>query len=340
MASQTGELLSILQDVLTSANLADRERFRQMALEERARMESYVVNAGHAVVNNRIRARFDEAGWASEQMGGISYLFFLRQLVQQIDQDWPAVVKILQSIRDTLLTSANAICNITIDAENWKTLQPHIEGFLSRLPAQPASDKAWALPNLPSSEGLTIPSQVNYVGKGADMFKLGYTLKGSAFVINKYISDTWMWNKVRVQGGAYGGFCVFDSQSGVLDFLSYRDPNLVQTLDVYHQTGDFLKSLEEEESELTKVVIGTIGDLDTYLLPDAKGYTSLRWYLLGTTDEERQRLRDEVLRTSIEDFHQFGEFVEKVDNQGAVVALGADEAVKSAGIFQEIKKVL
>ncbi len=232
-----------------------------------------MVNAGHAVVNNRIRARFDEAGWASEQMGGISYLFFLRQLVQQIDQDWPAVVKILQSIRDTLLTSANAICNITIDAENWKTLQPHIEDFLAGLPAQPASDKAWALPNLPSSEGLTIPSQVNYVGKGADLFKLGYTLKGSAFVINKYISDTWMWNKVRVQGGAYGGFCVFDSQSGVLDFLSYRDPNLVQTLDVYHQTGDFLKSLEEEESELTKVIIGTIGDLDTYLLPDAKGFT-------------------------------------------------------------------
>ncbi len=340
MIAQTSEMLSILHDVLTSANLEDRERFRQMALEERARMESHVINAGHAIVNSRIRARFDEAGWASEQMGGISYLFFLRQLLQQIDQDWPSVSKILLAIRDTLLTSANAIANITIDAESWQALQPQIENFLAKLPAQAATEQPWTLPSLPSSEGLTIPSQVNYVGKGADLFELGYSLKGSAFVINKYISDTWMWNKVRVQGGAYGGFSVFDSQSGILDFLSYRDPNLLQTLDIYQQTGGNLKSLEIDKSELDKVIIGTIGDLDTYLLPDAKGYTSLRWYLLGTTDEERQRLRDEVLNTSIEDFHRFGEYVEKIDHHGAVVALGMEEAIRTAGVFQEVKKVL
>lgn len=340
MAPQTGELLSILHDVLTSANLEDQERFRQMTLEERARMESHVVNAGHVIVNNRIRARYDEAGWASEQMGGISYLFFLRQLVQQINQDWPSVVKILQSIRDTLLTNANAIGNATIDAETWQALQPQIDDFLAGLPAQSATEQAWALPALPQSEGLTIPTQINFVGKGADLFNAGYTLKGSAFVINKYISDTWMWNKVRVQGGAYGGFSVFDSQSGILNFLSYRDPNVLQTLETYQQTGDYLKSLEVEESELAKVIIGTIGDLDTYLLPDAKGFTSLRWHLLGTTDEERQRLRDEVLATTVDDFHQFGTFIETVIQHGAVVALGADEAVRSAGVFQDIKKVL
>jgi Zn-dependent M16 (insulinase) family peptidase len=311
-----------------------------MALEERARMESHVVNAGHVIVNNRIRARFDEAGWASEQMGGISYLFFLRQLVQQIEQDWPSVMKTLQSIRDTLLTSANAIGNATIDASTWQALLPQIDAFLSGLPAQPAAEQVWSLPALPGSEGLTIPAQINFVGKGADLFDAGYTLKGSAFVINKYISDTWMWNKVRVQGGAYGGFSVFDSQSGILNFLSYRDPNVLQTLETYQQTGDFLKSLEVEKSELDKVIIGTIGDLDTYLLPDAKGFTSLRWHLLGTTDEERQRLRDEVLATTIEEFHQFGAFVEKINQRGAVVALGADEAVRSAGVFQDIKKVL
>lgn len=340
MAAQADELLSILQDVLMSANLGDRERFRQMVLEERARMESHVINAGHAIVNSRLRARFDEAGWASEQMGGISYLFFLRELIQQIDQDWDAVAKVLYSIRDTLLTRKNSISNITIDSTNRQALQPQIMDFLSKLPDQPAVEQAWTLPAPPKIEGLTIPSQVNYVGKGGDLFASGYSLKGSAFVINKYISDTWMWNKVRVQGGAYGGFSIFDSQSGIINFLSYRDPNLLDTLEVYKQTGAYLKALDVDEAELTKVIIGTIGDMDVYLLPDAKGFTSLRWYLLGTSDDERQRLRDEVLSTSVEDFHQFGEFIERVDPNSAVVALGADDSIQNAGVFEKVTKVL
>ncbi len=340
MAAQADELLSILQDVLMSANLGDRERFRQMVLEERARMESHVINAGHAIVNSRLRARFDEAGWASEQMGGISYLFFLRELIQQIDQDWDAVAKVLYSIRDTLLTRKNSISNITIDSTNRQALQPQLMDFLSKLPDQPAVEQAWTLPAPPKIEGLTIPSQVNYVGKGGDLFASGYSLKGSAFVINKYISDTWMWNKVRVQGGAYGGFSIFDSQSGIINFLSYRDPNLLDTLEVYKQTGAYLKALDVDEAELTKVIIGTIGDMDVYLLPDAKGFTSLRWYLLGTSDDERQRLRDEVLSTSVEDFHQFGEFIERVDPNSAVVALGADDSIQNAGVFEKVTKVL
>jgi presequence protease len=340
MAGQTGELLAIMRDVLTGANLEDRERFRQMALESRARMESRVLSAGHGIVASRLGAHFDEADWASEQMGGVSYLYFLRQLTQQIDQDWPSVLKTLQSIRETLLNGTNALCNITIDAANWQTLQPQINDFLSGLPTRPAAEQSWALSPLPASEGLTIPSQVNYVGKGANLYMLGYQLKGSTFVVNKHINDNWLWIKVRVQGGAYGGFTSFDSQSGVLNFLSYRDPNLVKTLEVYDQTGDYLKNLEIDESELTKAIIGTIGDLDAYLLPDAKGYTSMRWHLLGTTDEERQRLRNEVLNTSLEDFHHFGEFIEKINNHGVVVVLGVDEAVQAAGIFQEVKKVI
>jgi Zn-dependent M16 (insulinase) family peptidase len=340
MAGQTGELLAILRDVLTEANLEDRDRIRQMALEARARMESRVMSAGSGIVNTRLSAHFDEADWASEQMGGVSYLFFLRQLTQQIEQDWPSVQKTFQSIRDTLLNNSNAICNVTIDAANWQNLRPQIDDFLSGLPNRPVTEQTWTLPTLPASEGLTIPSQVNYVGKGANLYKLGYQLKGSTFVVNKHVNDNWMWNKVRVQGGAYGGFSAFDSQSGILSFLSYRDPNLLQTLEVYDQTADYLKNLEIDEAELTKVIIGTIGDLDAYMLPDAKGYTSMRWHLLGTTDEERQRLRDEVLSTSPEDFHHFGEFVEKINHLGAVVVLGVDEAVQTAGIFQEVKKVI
>jgi len=340
MVPQTGDLFSILNDVLTGARLEDRERFRQMALEEKARLESRLVQAGHVVVNSRLRARFTEADWASEQMSGISYLFFLRQLVQQIESDWPAVLQTLQAIRETLVTGPNALANVTVDSTSWQAIEPQLSKFLSNLPDRKVEQQTWSLQELPASEGLTIPSQVNYVGKGANLFAHGYELKGSALVINNHLNGTWIWDKIRVQGGAYGGFAVFDNQSGVYTFLSYRDPNLIQSLENYDATSQYLRGLELDESELTKAIIGTIGDMDAYLLPDAKGFTSMRFYLLELTDEERQQLRNEVLETTQEDFRHFASQLEDVKEHGQIVVLGTDEIINTAGIFTEVRKIL
>lgn len=340
MADQTGELLAILGDVLAGARLDDRERFRQMALEEKASLESRLIQAGHAVINSRLKARYNETDWANEQMGGVSYLFFLRDLIQRIDADWPSVQAALESIRQTLVRRGSALANVTIDAQRFQNLRPQIDSFLSGLPEGAASRAAWGLPDLPAAEGLTIPAQVNYVGKGGDLYRLGYSLHGSAFVISNFLRGTWLWEKVRVQGGAYGGFCTFDNQSGVFNFLSYRDPNLAQTLQAYDGTARFLQELELSEAELTKSIIGTIGDLDAYQLPDAKGYTALRFYLLGYTDEQRQQLRDQVLATSQEDFRQFGAALERLNQEAAVVVLGSAGAIESSGLLREVTKVL
>jgi presequence protease len=340
MVPQTADLLAILSDVLSQARLEDQDRFRQMALEEKARLESRLANAGHIMVNTRLRARFDEADWASEQMGGISYLFFLRSLIQQIDSDWPAVQNTLMSIRETLLTGPNSITNITVDSGNWQIVKPQINNFLASLPTGTPGLQAWSPADLPDAEGLTIPAQVNFVGKGTNLYQHGYTLNGSAFVITNHLNGTWIWDKIRVQGGAYGGFAVFDNQSGVYTYLSYRDPNLVQTLEMYDATSQYLSTLELSDEELTKAIIGTIGDLDAYQLPDAKGFTSMRYHLLDLTDDERQRLRNEVLATSQEDFRKFASTVDLVKKHGVITVLGENEAVQSAGLFKDIKKVL
>ena len=118
---------------------------------------------------------------------------------------------------------------------------------------------------------------------------------GSFSVISKYLATSWLWQQVRVQGGAYGGFCSFDPVSGIFSYLSYRDPNLLSTLDVYDQTSRFLREQALDGTELTRSIIGAIGALDRYQLPDAKGFTSLARHLIGETDESRQRRRDEIL---------------------------------------------
>ena len=85
-------------------------------------------------------------------------------------------------------------------------------------------------------------------------------------------------------------------------YLSYRDPNLMKTIEAYDGTPGFLKGLELDDDTLTKAIIGTIGDIDSYQLPDSKGYTAFMRHVLGVTDEERQQRRDEILGTTVKDF--------------------------------------
>ena len=159
------------------------------------------------------------------------------------------------------------------------------------------------------------------MGKAADLYDLGYQFDGSSSVITRYLATTWLWERVRVQGGAYGAFCSFDPFSGVLLYASYRDPNLLDTLKVYDGSGPFLRELEISDDELTKAIIGTIGDLDAYQLPDARGFTSMMRYLTDLTDEFRQRMRYQILSTRVEDFRDFSGVLERVAAQGRVVML-------------------
>lgn len=341
--SQASEMLNIIREALLTAKLDNRERLKQMVLEEKAGLESGLVPAGHRFVNMRLRSQFDESGWATDEMKGIGYLFSLRELANDIDKKWKSVLKKLETVRELLINRQALICNVTLDAENWKAFQPQFESFLSALPNRDVKLHDYAVQPTAKKEGLAIPAQVNYVGKGANLYDLGYQLDGSAEVILGYLRMTHLWEKIRVQGGAYGAFAAFDDRSGVLTFLSYRDPNITSTIDSYDKAAEYLKGLDASrlsENELTKAIIAAIGELDAYQLPDAKGYTSMMRYLTHRTDEMRQKTRDEVLSTNGEDFIAFGEVLEKVAQSNAVAVLGSQSAIEAANVGLDVTKVL
>jgi Zn-dependent M16 (insulinase) family peptidase len=341
--AQSSELLNILQDILLRANFDNKERLKQIVLEEKAGLEAGLVPSGHIFVNQRLRAQFGESGWAKDQMAGIGYLQALRELATEIDKKWKSVLKKLESMREALINRNALICNVTLDGTNWTTFQPQLDSFLAALPAKEVKRSAFGVQPEHKKEGLGIPAQVNYVGKGANLYEFGYQFDGSAEVINGYLRMAYLWEKIRVQGGAYGGFSVFDDASGVLTFLSYRDPNVATTLENYDKAANFLKTLDASrltENELTKAIIAAIGDLDAYQLPDAKGYTSMLRYLTGRTDAMRQKIRDQVLSTNGEDFIAFGEVLEKVAQSNAVTVMGSQSALESANVGLEVTKIL
>jgi len=334
-SARSGELFDIMRDVLLTARLDDGARFKQMALEAKAGMESRVVGGGHSVAATRIGAQMTAAGWADEQMGGLSYLFYLRDLVKRCDADWAGVSADLETIRAALLGRSGAILNLTGDSAALARAQRAGADFLSALPASGASPRvAWSAVSPSANELLTVPTQVNYVGKGADLYKAGYKLSGSSYVISKLIGTSWLWDRVRVSGGAYGGFCDFDSHSGQFTYLSYRDPNLLKTLDTYDGTPAFLRDLALDQDALTKAIIGTIGDVDSYQLPDAKGYTALMRHVLNVSDAERQQRREEILGTTIKDFRAFAEVLETAVGPAARVAAVASADAAAAAVAE------
>lgn len=353
MADKAGDLFALASDILLTARLDDRDRFRQMVLESRAGLEAGIVGAGHRFAARRLDAPRSVAGWAGEAMGGLAYLDFIRGLAKRVDEDWEGVRADLEAIRAAVLGREGAVINATADAKTLDAASPHLASFLASLPGAPvgaggACDWAAAAAGIPNTSlALTVPTQVNYVGKAANLYADGgYSLAGSAYVASKVLGTSWLWDRVRVSGGAYGGFADFDSHSGQFTYLSYRDPNLLDTLDVYDGTPAWLKSLDLDQDALTKAIIGTVGDIDAYQLPDARGHSALMRHLLGVTQAERQQRREEVLGTTLADIRAFGEAVACVSGPaGRVVAVtNADRAAAAMearpGVFDEVIKVL
>ncbi|MCB0185510.1 MAG: insulinase family protein, partial [Caldilineaceae bacterium] len=328
--AQSPELFAIMQDMLCGVALDNRDRFRQIVLKAKARNEAALVPSGHSVVADRIRAAFNTAYWIEEETGGVNYLFFLRKLIQRIDGDWPSVLQELEQLRALLIRRDGLLINATLDGTNWQQLQPALQQFITALPSATPAGVQWAPTFVMSDEGLIIPAQVNYVGKATNLYDVGYTYHGSVNVISNFVRTSWLWDKIRMQGGAYGAFCRFGKQSGVLTFLSYRDPNLLQTLAVYDQTVAVLRAVDLNAQELTRNIIGAISAMDSYQLPDAKGYTSMVRHLMQESDEMRQQTRDEVLGTTLADFHNFADVVATALPAARVVVMGSQQALSAA----------
>jgi Zn-dependent M16 (insulinase) family peptidase len=346
MADKTQDMLEIAKDILLSAKLNDKERFRQMVLETKSSLESGIIGSGHSFAGTRLDAQRSVSGWVGEEMGGVAYLEQIRKLVARVDSDWEGVKNDLETIRQSILQQKGSMVNITGDESTLTAADKSLKDFWDSIPAFSAEQATWngILPR--QNTALVVPTQVNYVCKGANLYEdAGYQLSGSSYVINKLLGTTWIWDRVRVSGGAYGGFCDFDTHSGMFSYLSYRDPNLLSTVDVYDGTVEFLRNLDLTSEELNKSIIGTIGDIDSYQLPDSKGRTAFMRHVLGITEEQRQIRRDEILGTTLKDFKEFAEVLDAVKKNGQVVAVTSAERVEAAnkereGFFEEIKRVL
>ncbi len=337
LAHQRKEAFAIILDSLLSANFSNQERFLQMVLEEKADHETSVLEDGHHYAASSIEKQLHESDWLDEEFSGLEQLFFIRKLVNIVKKDWKQVQLKLETLKDLILTSETMILNITADTELLPDVLPAIQVLRKKLPKKQTKPADWKFKATQENAVIVVPTTVNYVAKGANLYTDGYVFDGSSLVISRYLRTSWLWEQVRMKGGAYGAFSSFDSFSGNFTFASYRDPHLLETLEVFDKTVDFLHEIHLSPEELTKAIIGQISDFDHYMLPDAKGFASLTRHMVGMTQAKRQKIREQILHTSEADFHAFGAVLEKLSQKGMIGIV--TDSTKSKLLSESYKKI-
>jgi len=333
-------LLDIWQELIGEYDFNNPKRLIEIIKSAKADMEDSILSSGNHFVLSRLQSYQSPLGQYNELTEGISLYKFLEKLLVRAMKNPDEVAEEFKSVAKNLFTQENIFVNITAPENDYKKIEKGVMALTQNLsdekkPPVPL-DFASGLVN----EAFLTASSVQFVGKGANLFDLGMAYSGQFDVLNAVLRTCYLWDRVRVQGGAYGSQSSFDSLSGDYGLVSYRDPNLTETLDLYDQIADYIESLDISDKELTKILIGCVGRLDPPLSADRKGAVSMVEYLTGKTYELKQKRRDELLSTRLEDIKSYASLFRKIKESGNVCVLGNEEKIKqSKKRFDHLVKV-
>jgi len=340
MAGHIGESLDLLREILYTSALDNLTKLQEIVRREASQMESILNQRGNEIAASRLMSYFSDMGAYQEQQGGVTYYRFIRELAETFDQQGAQVADTLKDICGVLFNKNNLIISVTGTPDLYEEFGNNV----ARLDIQ--DRPVVSMPKITAqghanNEGFMSSSQVQYVVKGYNFTKLGFTYSGKMQVLKKILSLTYLWNAVRVKGGAYGGNLVL-RRDGMMMFTSYRDPNLQETLEVYDQAYRFAEGYEADPDEMTKAIIGTLSMLDQPLSPSAQGRRADRHYFEQVTEAELQQERDEILSTTPEDIRQYTDLLKAVTEKNYFTVVGNATKLKSTkalfGSLEELVK--
>ncbi|MGN1084382.1 MAG: insulinase family protein, partial [Lachnospiraceae bacterium] len=229
--------------------------------------------------------------------------------------------------------------SVTADADGYGRVQRESKTLLEAF-AKEAKGEGLVLVPEKKNEGFITPGQMQYVCRAGDFRAVGLTYSGAYEVLRTAMSYGYLWNNVRVKGGAYGA-AFMAMENGRMGFYSWRDPHLNRTMQVYEEAADYIENFEADEAEMTKYVIGTMSTVDMPRNPRMEGERGLTAYLTGRTFESVQKHREEILTVTVEDIRALAKGVRAVLSQNYCCTIGSEQKVKEdAARFLSVKALL
>jgi Zn-dependent M16 (insulinase) family peptidase len=294
---------------------------------------------GFQVAGKRLGARLSRHGAFRELTSGLSHYRFITDMVKNFDEKQDEIITQLELIARLLFNRQNLMVACSADETDLKEIPGLISAFAKSLADTPPETFPWNFEIPSTREAICAASNVQYIVKGFNYKKRGYEWNGRMRVLNQILSTDWLQNKIRVIGGAYGGFASI-TQGGHFLLNSYRDPNLEATLHTFDETSAYLEKFSADEMAMTRYIIGTISGMDAPLTPVQRADQAFYLHITGKTEEEVQKEREEVLATTRADIQAFAPLAREVRENGVFCVYGnADLLKKSKALFEEITDI-
>ncbi len=332
--------LELMEQMLLTSDFTDTKRLGELVAQIKARLQANLSSSGHLVAAMRSMSSFSRYALYQDELKGIAFYRSICHIEKELSESPKSVSDKLAAIAKKLFARNRMLISFTGNNEAYGNAKPSLEKVIAGFDKMSAIGNQAEVHFNTAKEAFIDASQIQYVAKTGDFICEGYEYTGALRLLRIILSYDYLWINVRVKGGAYGCMNTF-LRSGESYFVSYRDPNLSDTLDVYDKIPEYIKSFSPDERDMTKYIIGTFSALDTPMNPEAKGSRSLSAYLEGITYEQIQKERNEILNAQPEDIRRLADLVEAVLKKDSICVIGNENMIKeSAGLFENVEKLI
>lgn len=332
--------LELMEQMLLTSDFTDTKRLGELVAQIKARLQANLSSSGHLVAAMRSMSSFSRYALYQDELKGIAFYRSICRIEKELSESPKSVSDKLAAIAKKLFARNRMLISFTGNNEAYGNAKPSLEKVIAGFDKMSAVGNQAEVHFNTAKEAFIDASQIQYVAKTGDFICEGYEYTGALRLLRIILSYDYLWINVRVKGGAYGCMNTF-LRRGESYFVSYRDPNLSDTLDVYDRIPEYIKSFSPDERDMTKYIIGTFSALDTPMNPEAKGSRSLSAYLEGITYEQIQKERNEILNAQPEDIRRLADLVEAVLKKDSICVIGNENMIKeSAGLFENVEKLI
>ena len=333
-------LFRMIREILNTSKLDDGKRLYEITARVKSRAQANLVSAGHSTAVLRGASYSSPMAAFQDEMAGVGYYQFIEKLEKEFDIRKEELVKKLNVLMTKILRPELLCVSYTGERESLETVMKQVKALKDTLRTEAVETSSKPMSCEKKNEGFTTSGQVQYVARTGNFRKKGYEYTGALDILKVALSYDYLWMNLRVKGGAYGCMSGF-KRSGESYFVSYRDPHLERTLDVYEGIPEYVRTFRADEREMTKYIIGTISGKDVPRTPQMQGSISKTAYFCGITEEMMQKERDQILNADVEDIRNLAPLVEAILSDDAVCVVGSETAIeKEREIFKEIKSLI
>lgn len=319
--------VELVQEIMLKSRFDDGKRLYEILAELKSRLQSNLISSGHSVAASRAMSYFSRPAAIQEQINGMPFYRLIDHLEKNFESCREDLQHKLQSLVAYIFRPENLLLDYVGTEDHYGEFISLAQHVKNALYTEPVEKKAFTIEPVKLNEGFLSASQVQYVCRAGNFVSKGLPYTGALKVLKVMMSYEYLWQEIRVKGGAYGCMCAF-GKSGDSYFVSYRDPNLKSTVEAYEKAAGFVEAFDGDERTMTQYIIGAISELDTPLNPAARGLRAMSSYLTNQTYEDYQRERDELLGTEAETIRSLAAVIRAFMEDDCLCVVGNDTRLK------------